>query len=338
MGMKLPAFLTTRKTARYAGGAVVLVAVFSLGFFTHSFISKDVDDVSVREYDERYQFIRPLLICQVNEDTETSELISLKGSIEGILDKERAAGHVANASVYFRDLDSGEWTGVRELETHAPASLLKVPIMMAYFRQSRTAPSILDTRYTYASDGPGNSLVKVPLLVEGRSYSVRDLIRGMIIQSDNGAKTILENTVDKDALLETYRALGIVDPYSGTKDVYEISAKQYSLFFRVLYNGTFLGRERSNEALKILSESEYDLAIRAGTPKDVTVANKFGLRIKDEESGGQDIELSDCGIVYHAVSPYLLCVMTEGDNPYELGDVIKQIAEVAYQAVDVKKQ
>jgi hypothetical protein len=29
--------------------------------------------------------------------------------------------------------------------------------------------------------------------------------------------------------------------------------------------------------------------------------------------------------------------MTEGDNPYELGDVIKQIAEAAYSAVDTKK-
>lgn len=313
---------------------VCLALAFSGGFAT-SRIFPEVDDrIAIREYDERYAFIRPLLICQLNEGNETDEFGRLEKKIEGILNAAKADGKLSSASVYFRNLDSGEWMGVNELDPHAPASLLKVPIMMAYLKESENSPSVLDERYPYEKTSGGSGLSKVPLLVPGHSYSVREIIRGMIIQSDNEAKEILERNANTSVLEETYSILGINDPYGGKDGIYEISAKQYSLFFRVLYNGTYLDRERSNEALELMTESEYEYGLRAGTPSGVKIAHKFGLRI--EEESAVQVELSDCGIVYYPSSPYLLCAMTEGKNPYELGSVIEEIAKTTYHEMTVR--
>lgn len=314
---------------RYALYAGCLVLAFAGGFLASIALHGHDGRIAIREYDERYSFIRPLLICQLDEESETRAFGSLKQKIETVLNRAKADGRLASASVYFRDLNSGEWMGFNEDEPHSPASLLKVPIMISYLKESETRPAVLDERYLYEKTSGGSGLSDEPLLVPGRSYSARELVRAMIVQSDNEAKALLEKNANPSVLEETYRALGIADPYGGEDGVYEISAKRYSLFFRVLYNGTYLDRERSNEALELLTETEYEYGIRAGTPSSVKIAHKFGLRLKEEEASGTAVELSDCGIVYHS-SPYLLCVMTEGGNPYELGDVIKEVAEAAY--------
>lgn len=57
-------------------------------------------------------------------------------------------------------------------------------------------------------------------------------------------------------------------------------------------------------------------------------AQKFGERVNSL----QEIELHDCGIIYYPKNPYLLCVMTKGNNLDNLKSAIKNIYSIVYQS------
>ncbi len=311
------------------------VISFSAGFLASKAISKVQNrstTLAIREYDERYQFIRPLLICQIDEKIENKEYRSLDAEISDLIEQSKKSGEIDDSSVYFRDLNSGKWIGVNENVPYQPASLLKVPIMISYLKDAENHPEIIGKKLLYVQNPEySNPLVSKPLLQTGNYYPVEDLIRSMIIQSDNSAKDILNANANQAVLKETYSALDIPQPTSTTTE-YSISVKKFALFFRVLYNGTFLNREESNNALSLLTQVEFDKGIRAGTPEKIKIAHKYGVRAIPGLNGAYDIELSDCGIVYHS-SPYLLCIMAEGNNPFKLADFIRKVAESVYRSV-----
>lgn len=98
----------------------------------------------------------------------------------------------------------------------------------------------------------------------------------MITNSDNEAKELLIQDIDETFLQKVYTEIGINTAGDLTKDF--ISVKDYSGFFRLLYNATYLNRDLSEKALKILSKTNFDKGITAGLPKGITVAHKFGER------------------------------------------------------------
>lgn len=322
--------LTKGQYRLYALWALSLAAAFGIGFFLSGMTRGDASAYSIREYDKRYEFIRPLLICQANEEEDEAVLKPLESAARKVIDRATAAGQITSGSVYYRDLNSGRWMGVNELEPHSPGSLLKVPLMMAYFKEAEKDPQALQRRYRFTRPAEDvDPLTPNRFLQSGQTYTAEELIRGMITQSDNSAKDVLTEHADAELLKETYAALELTDPYGNDDESYKISPKQYSLFFRVLYNGTFLDREMSNRALGLLAQSEFNLGLRAGIPKGVTVAHKYGVKSVTED-GAAAVELSDCGIVYSA-SPYMICIMVEGKEPFILAEIIRQIAEATYQ-------
>lgn len=90
----------------------------------------------------------------------------------------------------------------------------------------------------------------------------------------------------------------------------------------------------SEKALELLSRSSFNKGFVAGLPKGVVVAHKFG------ERGGLKNNLKqfhECGIIYFPENPYLLCVMTLGENEDNLIDLIKTVSSKVYQEVDSRK-
>ncbi|MBT0664577.1 serine hydrolase [Geobacter pelophilus] len=93
-----------------------------------------------------------------------------------------------------------------------------------------------------------------------------------------------------------------------------------------------MNKEMSERALEYLAVEEFPFGIASGIPVGVTVAGKFG----EKESGPnlQVKSLHDYGIVYHAKQPYLICIMTEGDNFYNLAPIIHEISRTVYEEVE----
>lgn len=308
-------------------GVLVCTVFFTAGIFTANHWGLFATDYArgLRAGRDNFTYINPLLLCQDYEQGDFAEFVPLKKEIERITATAKKDDTILAGSVYFRDLTNGRWMGFHEEELYTPASLLKVPILIAYLKAAETDKNILQEQVYYEQEaGQKPPLVEDFVLTSGHTYSIWDLIRGMIVDSDNSARAILESRAGKSFLDEVYSELGIPSPYEKGGD-YRISTKTYALFFRVLYNATYLSRDMSEKAFDVLTQAKFDKGLRAGTPADIPIAHKYGYHIVKKEPP-RIIELSDCGVVYNPAKPYILCVMARGTDPEITSTYMKDVA------------
>lgn len=290
----------------------------------------------IDEQGTTYSFVHPLLAYRVPEAVTFGDYVSLKHTLEDISDSEIQTKRVTKISLYFRDLRAARWVGIAQDEPFYPASLLKVPIMIAYLKEIETNPSISNQSIAYdARVLPSDPFGLPSILTPSRSYSIQELINRMIIDSDNGATFTLLHKINPEFLRAVYTALGIQDPGEDSAN-YEISARSYGLFFRVLYNTTYLTLAYSERALKLLSQTTYTDGLVAGVPPGTTVAHKYGEHVFSENGTATGLELSDCGIIYYPAHPYLLCVMTRAKEASAASALIEKISKAVYDAVAEK--
>lgn len=300
------------------------------GFSFFTLTDNDTPKIRVSETDEQRQkgftFINPLLDCGV----EFIELRPFKEEIQTYITQALAQKKITDSSVYFRQLNDGYWLGINEKELFAPASLLKIPIMIAALKNAETDPTFLQKTVLY--EAPVLTTIEPSIKAEsiqiGMTYTIEDLIRHSISLSDNEATALVYRNIPPNVLSRVYSDLNLEGPNSSD---FSISIKNYTTFFRVLYNASYLSREMSEKALKIASESTFKNGIVAGVDPGTVVAHKFGERDLDGIK-----QLHDCGIVYYPDSPYALCVMTRGEDFDQLEDVIQNISTMVFNRV--KKQ
>lgn len=297
-----------------------------------------ISDLSVirpiRENDTSYKFINPLLAYIIPGSDQQEGFKVLKQKIINVIDTEKKQRRLIDASVFLSDLNAGRWIGVNENQKYNPASILKVVIMVAYFKESERDPDTLTKKLSYTAEldqllGQNNSHVKSELEI-GKNYNIEELIKKMITESDNGAEITLLASINKPILDSLYKVLSIENP-EDLPGNFTISPRSYSLFFRILYSATYLDKSLSERALEILSQTTFEEGIVAGVSKAVPVAHKFGEYVNSENNQIKDIELHDCGIVYYSNSPYFLCVMTKGNNLDSLKNTIKNISSLVYE-------
>lgn len=288
----------------------------------------------IRDHSSSYKFISPLLAYIIPSAQQEKTLVTLKSTITDVIASEKKIGGLADASVFFYDMNRGRWIGVNEKQKYNPASMLKVVTMIAYFKKAEMKPSTLSKKLTYTKEMDAllktGSFYALSELHINTRYTVESLIEKVITKSDNGAQILLSNSIDKKELDTVYSALNIENP-DGAQSGFSISPRTYSLFFRIIYSATYLDRELSEKALGILSRTTFDDGIVAGLPTNLVVSHKFGEYLAGSNDSVQDVELHDCGIVYYPVNPYFLCVMTKGNNLDELKKVIKNISSLVYQ-------
>jgi beta-lactamase class A len=287
--------------------------------------------VQVREYG-KYKFINPLLDCDVAEGTIDARKQNFKSELADYIDDELKKGKITDASVYFRDLNNGPTFGVNADAKYIPASLLKVPVMMAFYHLADDNPSVLEKKVRYDKEIDlgisGTQLIppQKPLQV-GKEYTIDELIHSAIVYSDNQAVVLLINELPAQELIELYKLLGVdqgvLEGPGGT-----LTVKNYAAFFRILFNSSYLSQERSEKALGLLAQTDFTEGIVAGVPKNITVAHKFG------ESGTYDMhQIHDCGVVYYPNHPYLLCIMTKGKSTNDIEKAISQISSFVYNKI-----
>jgi hypothetical protein len=249
-------------------------------------------DLEDNEANDNYRFISPLLMCESLPIRFTNVQVA-EAEVRAAVESSKARGDITMASVYFRDLNNGPWFGVNEREPFSPASLMKVPLMITYLWMVDLKPQIFDVKVRYdGNDFPiQQNYNYADPLVKGQSYSVKELVERMITTSDNVAMTLLidESLISLDLLERVYDDLGVGTPSSTPK----VDSITYASFFRILYNATYVSRNMSEYALKVMSNSEFSEGLRAGVPQGVNVSHKFGER-HDLDTGER--QLHDCGI------------------------------------------
>lgn len=302
----------------------VLLALLITNSFSSGIHSSEFHE---ERYTQEYKFISPLLECDTGE---SKELSSFDDEIKNIADGLMQNGTITDVSYYFRDLNNGIWIGINEDDEFAPASLMKLPLMISYLKEAEENPLLVEKTYTFTKEDDNyekQNIKPTETMVIGQNYTVRDLINRMIMYSDNSALRILLKNSGAFGM-RVFTDLGVVLP-EGNEDEDFMSVRTYSRFFRILYNGSYLNFANSDVALRILSLSQYDDGIVSGVPENIVVAHKFGER---EVSGA--IQLHDCGIVYYPKEPYIVCIMTKGSDINRLSSAISELSKVTYESVD----
>jgi beta-lactamase class A len=286
----------------------------------------------VRENSTEFPYINPILYVEVGQKSQFSEYNSYNKNIEKYIHTTVTAEKAKSISVYLRELNSGHWTGIDEDENYAPASLLKVALMIAYLKQAEAMPKLLDKKIKFVGNEDSNQNYKPKHeLVIGNYYTVKQLLQDMIVTSSNISNQLLLDNIDTNFLSRVYTDLGIPIPTDDKPDF--VSAKTYSTLFRTLYSSTYLTREYSNAALELLSHADFPYGIVAGVPENTIVAHKFGERKYILSESNSENELHECGIVYLPGNPYFLCVMTKGTSFDNLQTVIKDISASTYKFI-----
>ncbi len=332
-------FIRKRHMRSTRGALIVFVAGLFLGLFIGIYQASDMDRIAqgyaVRQRGTK--FTNPLLECEVAKDAlGDKELRPFQRQVQDFIGKEMRARRIEDIGVYFRDLNNGPSFGINNDKKFSPASLFKVPLMIAYFKLAESDPKILGKKLTYTGRSDDNALEYYrpsQAIQPGKAYTIDELIYRMIVYSDNNAKDILLSEVDTHLLAQVHLDLGVEIPSGGTPEDF-ISAQAYSSFFRVLFNASYLSREMSEKALRYLSEADFKLGLVAGAPPGIPVAHKFGEhRLK---TNAAIKELHDCGIVYYPANPYLLCVMAKGRSFEDIGNVIRDISRIVFNEINVQ--
>lgn len=312
---------------------LLLLGTFGLGtwfgLYECSIISGR--DTELRSNSGRYT--NPLLECDFAQGIiNDPQRKNFERALREFTLAAKEAEHVTDVGVYFRDLNNGPVFGVGEEKKFIPASVLKVPVMMAFYKSAETNPSILSAHVTLSDEThlPESLQNNTPAeqLVVGRTYTIDELVTHMIRYSDNQALELLASQLPSEALRTLYEKIGI-DPRAINDPSVTVSVKEVSAFFRILFNASYLSQADSEKALSLLTQTVFVDGLRKGVPPSIPVAHKFGVRPLQDGT----IQLSDCGIVYYPRHPYLLCIMTRGTNRATLARLIADVSGYVFRTV-----
>jgi beta-lactamase class A len=330
---------------RSAKGIVIGVSIsivsFVAGYFVKAVLKGKTKEninvansVKVEKRQSGFKLINPILDCQSVVNVDPPTVLKLKDNLNRYIQRTKASGVATHLSVYFRDLNNGPIIGIEQEETYAPASLLKVPILIAVLMEEERNPGFFTRKIKYTQlvdPSYKQNIVDSISLKIGNSYSVLDLAERMIVHSDNEAKGLIIQLIPDSSLVRVHNDLGIVVP--GIRNSQDfMTVRDYATFFRILYNGTYLNHQNSELALEFLSRSTFDKGIKAGIGNPYAiVAHKFGERELVETGQRQ---LHDCGIVYSNGHTYLLCVMTRGKDFDQLATVISEVSKIVNNYIE----
>jgi len=310
----------------------LFVIGIGVGILVETLLPKD-DSPYKQLRDDGYEFINPLIDFESVESAGNKELYIMQNKLEEFV-QQKVGSDIRNISIYYKDLNSGAWIGIEEDVKFSPASLLKVADLIILYKLAESDPNFLTQKIVYKDEGSlEQNIAPEKSLIEGKEYTLDELINQLILYSDNTVLSTIHSNISIKDEDNTFDDLGIANPYI-TGVNYSMSVKEYAAFFRILYNASYLNKEMSTKALKLLSQTKYENGIKKGVPDDITVSNKFGEREFYDLEDEYRYQFHDCGIIYHPEKPYLLCVMTRGTSNNALQGTISGISKIVYDIVN----
>ncbi|MEY8000878.1 serine hydrolase [Clostridium sp. Mt-5] len=244
-----------------------------------------------------------------------------------------------NCAFMVENLKTGEKIAYNENIVVPSASLIKIPIMMEILELVKKSDLSLNQRITVKDE------VKVPfsilnLLESGNSYTLKDIITLMIIQSDNTAANILMDISGISNVNNYIKNLGLKNTVLQRKMMdsdarkegreNKTTAADMVKFFEIIYKGVKIGNPYSILMKNILISQLDNSVMRLYIPDDTLIAHK---------TGDLDGISHDAGIVYLPNTDYIFCGLTWNAPTNNLArDTIGRISKIVYDHFINQKQ
>lgn len=294
-----------------------------------------------------YFFHRHSISNFQNKNTFLNPSLVILGEKDLIVDFQELREYLTNTyenrddylvSIYFEYFPTGANIAVNKDEKIWPASLIKIPVAMAVMKKIQDKKWKLTNELVILDEDKDSEYGTLYQQPTGTTLTIEKLLEKTLIDSDNTAHFVLLRNLDGAELEEVYTHLGLDDiietlklsPKKENEVDNRMTAKRYSIFFRSLYNATFLTQENSELFLKILEHAPRDL-LGQGIPDSVSFVHKTGIRIDERVR-------ADSGIIYAGGRPYLLTVMIQKKKQGEVSEeevakLFKDISSKTYHYV-----
>jgi len=314
--------------------ALALAVGIAIGYYALKPQLNSQEDTGreMRLNSSRYIFINPLLdkIEHTSNPLLSREVADLKSEVEDLTNDAIAKKTIKSGSVYYRDLNNGPWFSTYDEDQFKPASLMKLPVMIAFYKLAEVQPEILEKIVTY--EKPFKNVVQhhvegSDVTIElGKSYTINELLERMIIYSDNLSAYLLLENIDAKFVTQVFDDLAVPD----LEEINDFGPRTYASYLRILYNATYINETYSEKALEILSRSTFSHGMRSVLNPGVKASIKYGIASEPYNNN----QLHECGIIYWQTNrPHVLCIMTIGDEYTQMATFIKDVTTAVQTAV-----
>jgi len=252
-----------------------------------------------------------------NEDNiktmDTTEIVSeLKSYIEK---------YEGIYGIHFLSLFDDTEFGINDTEEYDAASTTKIPLNLLVFK--RIEERLIDPENTmiYTEEDYSGGTGSIQYAEVGTEYTIRELCRLSIVESDNVATNMLKRLIGGGEVYRWFmkQSGGLVVDYN--KNV--SCPRDMSLYLKMAHEFYISNKELGGELIDYLSNTVLDGRLNKLLPSDVTVAHKIGTQLR---------AVHDVGIIY-SKKPYILSVMSKDVNEDEAPDVIANISKKVYEFV-----
>ncbi|CCH53905.1 beta-lactamase [Fibrisoma limi BUZ 3] len=210
------------------------------------------------------------------------------------------------------------------------ASLIKLPILIEAMERIKAGQLDPDEIHilTDSEKTGGDGILKTYSHRSRIAY--RDIIRLMMIHSDNTATNILINELGMNAINQRIRSLGLAKTQLNrvmmdTAAVRQgrenyVTAREMNQLLTKIYQHQIATPALCDQMLDILKQNENRQTIPRLLPNTVVVAHKTGIL---------SYVRGDVGIIY-APQPFVLSVLVQGVSTAEAERIISEIALMCY--------
>jgi beta-lactamase class A len=271
-----------------------------------------------------FEFIKPILYAE--PACESADFFPLKSELTELINQFKLSGDISSASIYVREFGQARWMVINENEKYSPGSLLKVPELIAFCKMNEIQPGFFEKSVTYKTKAEThrNITFKSKHIELGQSYTIRELIKYMIVYSDNDATMLLNEMMDRKVFNRVFTDLGLPEPDYTAND-YPMTSAAYSSFLKELYNSSYLNTTHSEFCMNLMSQTDYTEGLVSGLPKGCIAVHKFG------EGGFSNApNFNESAIVYCNNKAYLLTVMSKGTNLLKMPNFVKAVSKLVY--------
>ncbi len=273
--------------------------------------------------EKRSAFIKPLLLTDVI--VQDRSMTALGVELKSLINQKVASNVLQVASIYIRKMDNGAHISINENELYNPASLMKIAYLISYLEEEDINPGKLKKKLYFDKHyAAGNNQNIVDFkLKEQTYYTIADLLFAMIVYSDNDATTVLMQNLNNSIFSKIFSDLELPPPPK--QGEYFIGVEDYAKFLRVLYSSTYLSSSASEYAIGLLLQSTFKEGICSTLDAKIPIAHKFGERVINSVA-----QLHEFGIVYYNNTPYLIGIMTKGNNLAPLKQTMGEVSRIVF--------
>ncbi len=245
-----------------------------------------------------------------------------------ILEKlKNASGKVG---FYYKNLVTNEEIAFNENEPFLAASVIKLPILAAIFRDAAIGSTDLSELIKVKHTDKVPSCGALNLFTNEPHVDIRTLCRLMITISDNTATNVLISYFTIEALSKKFNEMGLVktklnrllfDSEAANQGKQNVFApKEIGALLEQVYNRTFVNKNISKEMEDILLEQQVNHKIPGRLP-DAKIAHKTG-----EDDG----ITHDAAIVY-ADEPFIIVFASNDTDVPEFEQLIRDVSFDCYK-------